>query len=661
MKELIIIKKLYFLSLIFILLLSTIPSKFIKAQEINDNYIILFKSEINEDIIFDLGGEVLERYENVPAVKVIVQKNRVSELRNSPLIKSVEQDVPFKLNGQITDWGVTKINASKTWEMNSTGKGSKVAVLDSGIARHEDLVISGGVSFVSYTSSYHDDNGHGTHVAGIIGAKNNTIGIVGVAPDVSLYAVKVLDQNGSGFLSDIISGIDWSISNKMDIINLSLGAATHSPALEASVNKAYNNGILVVAAAGNEGHVDGIGDTVAYPAKYSSTIAVAATDISNVRGNFSATGNTIEFSAPGVNILSSSLQNKYAVSSGTSMAAGFVSGTLALLKEMYPNLSHQQIREKLRQHVIDLGQPGKDSFYGYGLINSPVGPERISGKDRFEVAVNVSKKGWETSNTVFLTNYIAFADALSATPLAKKYDAPILLTMQNKLTEATKSEILRLRSRNIVIVGGVGSISDHVVTELRNMNLQVRRIDGRDRFEVSANIANEIGESSTVIVANGLNFPDALAIAPYAASNGYPILITQKDRLPSVVAETINRREYQNSVVVGGEASVGKGIHDKLPNPIRIGGKDRFEVAVNILNTFYPMNQKVYIATGLTFADALTGSVLMSKENTTLLLTRRDSLPNPTIDGINNNNVKEFTILGGTGSVSNNVLYNLLR
>ncbi|WP_265416743.1 S8 family serine peptidase [Alkalihalobacillus deserti] len=143
---------------------------------------------------------------------------------------------------------MTRTEAPKAWESGYTGKGVKVAVVDTGVAKHEDLIITGGISFPSYTSSFFDDNGHGTHVAGIIGARNNNYGTVGIAYESSIYAVKVLDQN------DVIAGIDWSITNKMDIVNLSLGTISHSSTLKQVVDKAYSQGVLVVAAVGNNGH-----------------------------------------------------------------------------------------------------------------------------------------------------------------------------------------------------------------------------------------------------------------------------------------------------------------------------------------------------------------------------------------------------------------------
>lgn len=439
----------------------------------------------------------------------------------------------------------------------------------------------------------------------------------------------------------------------MDIINLSLGTAYPSVILEHTINYASKKGISIVAAGGNNGNIDGTGVTVEYPARYEASIAVAATDRFNNRGDFSATGSAIEIAAPGVNIVSTYLNNGYASFSGTSMATAYVTGNLALIKGMFPTLSNLGLREKLLSGVLDIGIPGKDTYFGYGLIQAPKRGERIAGKDRFEVAANVSKKAWQTSNTVFITNYIAFADALSAAPLAYKYNAPILLTNSNHLNQTTKEEILRLGTRDVVVVGGRSSISNAVVNELEQMGISTRRIDGANRFEVSANIAAEMGEYSTTVITNGLSFSDALAIAPFASRKGIPILLTRPNEVPLEIELLINQSNINSTLVVGGEGSVSPLVLSKLPKSTRIGGKDRYEVAANIYKKYYSEASSVYLASGETFADALTGSVLIGKNNTSILLVKKNEMPAVNLPILSE---KEIYILGGTGSVSDGVI-----
>lgn len=284
--------------------------------------------------------------------------------------------------------------------------------------------------------------------------------------------------------------------------------------------------------------------------------------------------------------------------------------------------------------------------------------ERRAGADRFDVAVNISKEGWpDSADTVILTNYLAFADALSAAPLAYYKNAPILLTNKEQLTEATKTEIRRLSPKQVIIIGSEGSISNQVVSGLRDINvLNVRRIGGSDRFAVSAAIASELPDSSKVVVADGTNFPDALSIAPYAARNGYPILLTRPVSLPENIKKALLARSPGSSIVAGGTASVSTEVTNQLPSPVRIGGEDRYEVAANAIRQLNLDTSKGFLATGLTFADSLTGSVLAAKQNAPLLLTHSNFLPAPTKNIIIDKTITNFTVLGGPTSVPQKVI-----
>lgn len=364
-------KRILSLTLVLALIMVLIPAAYAQTSE-KQRVLVVFKEKIDKTTIGVAKGKIKHEFKSIPIVSAEVPAYEVKRLKKNPDVAAVEVDTKVKIQAQTQDWGILQVKAPRAWSSKYTGKGIKIAVIDTGIALHDDLAVKGGVSFVSYTNSYSDDNGHGTHVAGIIGARNNSIGTVGVAPDSHLYSVKVLDKDGTGYMSDIISGIDWSITNKMDIVNLSMGSRTNSYVLEKVVNKAYSEGILVVAAAGNDGTYDGAGDNVNYPAKYDSAIAVAAANTINKRASFSSTGNTVEVAAPGVNVVSTYLNNEYVYMSGTSMAAPYVSGNLALLKQAYPVLTNVELREKLKRTALDLGSAGRDTWFGYGLIQAPL-------------------------------------------------------------------------------------------------------------------------------------------------------------------------------------------------------------------------------------------------------------------------------------------------
>ncbi|TLS35587.1 N,N-dimethylformamidase beta subunit family domain-containing protein [Pseudalkalibacillus caeni] len=283
--------------------------------------------------------------------------------------------------------------------------------------------------------------------------------------------------------------------------------------------------------------------------------------------------------------------------------------------------------------------------------------ERHGGKDRFEVAVHVSQKGWSGSDTVYLVNYLAFADALSATPLAYQSHAPILLTHPDRLTAATKDEINRLKASKAVLVGGTGSISQNVVQDLNTMGIKdIHRIGGKDRYEVSANVANNVNTKDKAVIATGMTFADALSVAPYAARNSYPILLTRKNVIPAPVAQYLNNKKFSSSIIMGGEGSVGREVAANLPDPERIGGADRYAVAANLIRVKNLPTDQAFIATGLTFADALTGSVLAAKEYSPILLTRPEILPGDTKKIMVDKAIKNYVILGGPASVREEIL-----
>ncbi len=370
----------FFSIAIFITLFLSVLHPSISAKEITEKVIVIYEDKIDETTITKLNGHVTETYEHVSVVIADIPLSAIELLEKDDAVLSVEVDQVVRVNQVTKNWGLDEIKAPAAWESGYTGKGVNVAVLDTGIAQHKDLSIAGGVSFILHEPSFLDENGHGTHVAGIIGSKNHSIG---VAPDVNLYAVKVLDKTGEGLVSSIIAGIDWAMSHNIDIINISLGAPQDSKSLKNIIDKAYDNGILIVAAAGNSG--GGSSDTVQYPARHEAVIAVSAIDSSRNRPSFSATGPSIEVTAPGTNIFSTYLGNGYISMSGTSMAAPHVTGILALLKEAYPTLTHQQLREKLQQTAIDMGDEGRDPLFGFGLVQAPLFVELKEGDRRPEV------------------------------------------------------------------------------------------------------------------------------------------------------------------------------------------------------------------------------------------------------------------------------------
>ncbi|QTC40492.1 cell wall-binding repeat-containing protein [Bacillus sp. V3] len=288
--------------------------------------------------------------------------------------------------------------------------------------------------------------------------------------------------------------------------------------------------------------------------------------------------------------------------------------------------------------------------------------DRIGGENRFDVAVNLSKKYWpESSDVVVLSNYNAFADALAAGPLAYKHDAPVLLTHPDKLTLTTKAELNRLSPSKVIIAGGTGSVSAQIEKELRGMGINITRYGGKDRFEVAVNIAKEFSNPKSAILTNSQAFADALSVSPYASRNGVPILLTRPNKLGEEAKAYIKESNVQHTYIIGGTGSVSDSVQKDVPFPTRIGGKDRYEVASNIFEHFNFDKNGAFIATGLTFADALTGSVPAAKVNTAILLTKPNSLPDSSLATLLKNKVKRFSLLGGPASVGEEIEYQLFH
>lgn len=266
-------------------------------------------------LVESLGGRVTHQYKYVPVLAVALAEDRVQALASSPGVAYVEEDHQLYLLGggkQIIDYGVSKVEAPAAWALGFRGDLVKVGIFDSGIdLEHPDLrdAIAGGVDLLGDGFGLDDCLGHGTHVAGIVGARDNGHGTVGVAPRVALYSMRFFNCVGGGATrSREIKGLEWAIDNGMQVINMSFGCCNvggvtvpiASQAEEAALDAAYQRGIVLVAASGNASE-----PVVSYPAGYASVIAVGATDENDQLATFSSWGSDQELTAPGVANLSS--------------------------------------------------------------------------------------------------------------------------------------------------------------------------------------------------------------------------------------------------------------------------------------------------------------------------------------------------------------------
>jgi subtilisin len=271
---------------------------------------------------------------------------------------------------QTLPWGIDRTDSEVAHANGETGNGSDVAIIDTGIdSDHPDLQanIGAGKAFVSCrggscNASWDDDNDHGTHCAGIADADDNSQGVVGVSTEATLHAVKVLDKRGSGSLSDVAAGIQYVADQGWDVGSLSLGASSGGQTLKDACTYAYDNGVLLVAAAGNDGPCT---DCVGYPAAYDECIAVASTASDDSLSGFSSTGPEVEIAAPGTDIYST-IPGGYDTFSGTSMATPHVAGAGGQL--MADGSTNTEARSQLTSTAEDVGLAANEA--GAGLLDT---------------------------------------------------------------------------------------------------------------------------------------------------------------------------------------------------------------------------------------------------------------------------------------------------
>lgn len=281
------------------------------------------------------------------------------------------------LTDNFQSYGLRNIYAPEGWAKEMGSPTVVIAVIDTGLDMN-NVEFSGrtvaGYDFVNYDNDPDDDNGHGTHVGGIVAAAyNNDVGTAGVCNGCSIMPVKVLDENNSGDWFAVAQGIVYAADLGADIINLSLGAVQPSNTIEQAIKYAQTSGALIVAAAGNAGS-----DKPFYPAAFDGVIAVSATSMNNAAWTLSNYGEYITVTAPGDNIFSTAInkddstsggENGLSTRSGTSMAAPYVAGLAGLLLSQDPNRSAHELTNIIIKTATDLGNDGYDKQFGYGLIN----------------------------------------------------------------------------------------------------------------------------------------------------------------------------------------------------------------------------------------------------------------------------------------------------
>lgn len=319
--------------------------------------------------------QINARVLSFPEIKALGREERIEALEEAkrayeadPLVDVVDYNYGRRTTqesgadyGGGGAWGVQRIGAPEAWNA-ATGEGATVAIVDTGVdSGHPGLggrVISEW-DFVNSDPVAEDTVGHGTHVAGVAAAS----GGIGACPGCGVLAAKVAGDEGITYDSAVAEGIVWSADNGADVINVSLVSPGYSRVLERAVEYAWNGGALVVSAAGNEAN-----ETPMYPAAYGTAMAVSATDRDDAAADFSNGGDWVDVAAPGRQILSLIPGGGYAYLDGTSMASAYVSGLAGLLSSQ--GLSAADVRHRMEFTASELGDPGKDPLYGWGLVDA---------------------------------------------------------------------------------------------------------------------------------------------------------------------------------------------------------------------------------------------------------------------------------------------------
>lgn len=287
---------------------------------------------------------------------------------------------------------------------------------------------------------------------------------------------------------------------------------------------------------------------------------------------------------------------------------------------------------------------------------------RLAGDDRYQTTIAASRSGWPMgSDTVVITTGENYPDALSAAPLAGKYNAPLLLVGPSGVSPEIANELKRLKAKNVHIVGGTGVISTEVEKQLSAMGMTIKRFSGPDRYDTALAVAKEVGTGQGIFVTSGLEFADTLAVAPIAAAKGMPILLVPGDDLTTNEKSFLAKLKSARTVIVGGETEIPISIQNQLPSPERIDGADVYERNAALLQYFKDSidQSSTYVATGEDFPDALSAAALAQKGKNGLVLVKGNQIPAPVETYLTSKVIRQITVFGGEGVISPETEYTL--
>ena len=658
--------------------------------------------------------QVIQALKNTPGISGVEENYRriitaIPELTVPEAIvpeSSVPTDPLFQ-----RQWSMVTGDVQGAWEMGATGKGVVIAIVDTGVdLDHPDLKDNLVPGYNAITGSEaqranKDNNGHGTHLAGIAAAEQNGVGIVGVAYQAKIMPIKVMDSTGEGYDDAIADGIVWAADHGAQIINLSLGSEKGSDILRQAVAYAYNKGCLLVGAAGNYDDDSEGNPGVSYPASDPKVLAITATDKKNNVAPYSATGPEVDLAAPGMSIYSDWWDKEdgsgYAYASGTSMAAPFVAGEAALIWSQHREWSRDQVIEVLEAGAKNLGIPGRDNDYGYGLADaklaltinqpletsiSPASVNQYGGIVRAELGssqvaltipaqafaspVNVSLKAMQTpadlpGGASFLTPAFQ-VDWGSVEP-----QNMLSLTINDSLLIADSgATVYRWDGSRWIALGGEITSGEakfglytpgiYALGKPLASGQQSQRFAGvtAEGTAIQISQATFTTGADTVIIAQANQFPDALAGAPLAYKLQAPILLSPSSGLTEEIRAEIQRLAPKKIYLLGGTAALSSSIDSELRQTYevkRLAGYTAEGTACEIARELGTKGRAV-IASVRYFQDALVISSWAARQGVPILLTNAQALSAETQAVLNELSITQSLVIGGAAVVGPNVM-----
>lgn len=668
--------------------------------------------DISQEIVseyesFDSVAVKVPRGEELDDVK--------EELENNPIVESVEPEyiagtsyIPPDPYYQSYQWNLKKVNLEPAWDITKGSSDTIVAIIDTGIGSQNDIystlingcsVIGGVINQDTYPGEFSYDGGaydsegkdeygfyiypHGTAIASVIASAMNNSGIAGISPNVRIMPVKVFDD-GKGYCSmnDVALAIKWASDHGADIINMSLGGPSAPDELSDAVDYAYNKGTVIIGAAGNEGS-----DEVNYPAKYDNVIAVGSTGSNDGVSSFSNGGIQLDVVAPGENIYTPYIGKHQSQSflsvSGTSFSSPMIAGVAALIKSKYPSLTNRQISQIIYTSSKDLTSiHGWDSAAGFGRLDAYKAiklagnnviwdnNDKISNAVPLGVTAKISSKLYPASDEdVYKITVSKPGNIKAVVSSSKDYDFVLVLTDKNgnmidyvdensgNEREILDTYISRTGTYYLWVTDYYGDFSDNDTYSLEMNPVysnEIARYAGADKWNTAALISkNGWVNSDNIILANGDNFPDALAGAPLASRLNAPILLTSKNYIPSAVMNEINRLKPKNIYLLGGNLVISDNLESSLRskgyNVQRLYGADKYKTAVEIGNKIldYSGSDTLVVANGDNFPDALSIGGFAGENGWPILFTNNKVLNSDTKKAINQWDIKKVIIVGG--------------